>query len=80
MNGPRTHTKKRRLKPRVSEVNDDQNFPTKELDLTGSKIKHLPAKTTGKELTINQLDFDLGVHVQTELDGIGMGVLTDETP
>lgn len=42
------------------------------------KINALPAKTGGKEIT--QAKLDLGIEKDTEVNGIGMGVLSDGTP
>lgn len=52
----------------------------KELTKKPRSINRLPQKTGLKELTPKQLKLDLGVQVQTERDGVGMGVLTDGTP
>lgn len=43
-------------------------------------IKHLPAKMGQKEITPAQGSFDLKVDCQKEVQGIGMGVLSDGTP
>jgi hypothetical protein len=79
MDTPKRRPQKKRLTPRGSPP-EVQKIAPKELDLEGNKIKHLPGKTGAKELTTSQLKFDLGIHVQAEPDGIGMGVLTDGTP
>lgn len=51
----------------------------KELDPKSSRIKNLPTKTVIKELDPDQGHLDLGIEVQAEIDGIGMGVLKDGT-
>ena len=43
-------------------------------------IKHLPSISTAKEITSKQGRLDLRVDKQTEIHGIGMGVLNDGTP
>lgn len=43
-------------------------------------IKALPRNSIQKELGQNQSSFDLGIEMQAEVDGIGMGVLRDGTP
>ncbi len=53
---------------------------SKELDQKILKINRLPEKMASGELDHRQLKLDLGVQVQTERDGIQMGVLTDGTP
>lgn len=40
-------------------------------------IKSLPQKSPGKEIAPAQGILDLGIDRQTEIQGIGMGVLTD---
>ena len=44
------------------------------------EIKHLPKKTSSKEINPAQGSLDLRVDRQTEIQGIGMGVLSDGTP
>lgn len=44
------------------------------------KIKQLPAKPSSKEINPNQGALPFEVDKQTEIQGIGMGVLTDGTP
>jgi hypothetical protein len=44
------------------------------------EIKHLPSKSTSKEITTSQGSFNLGIEKDTEINGIGMGVLSDGTP
>src|SRR5262245_5064098 len=44
------------------------------------EIKHLPKKTGPKEIDPAQGSLDLRVDRQTEIQGIGMGVLSDGTP
>lgn len=53
---------------------------TKELGAKSNIIKALPRNLTQKELGQNQPNLDLGIEVQAEIDGIGMGVLRDGTP
>lgn len=43
-------------------------------------IKHLPQKSGSKEITSGQQKLDLGIACDTEIEGIGMGVLSDGTP
>lgn len=43
-------------------------------------IKHLPVKSGSKEITSGQGRLDLQVDCQKEIQGIGMGVLSDGTP
>lgn len=52
----------------------------KQLSGKDSIIKALPKKLAQKELDQNQQSFDLGIELQAEIDGIGMGVLRDGTP
>lgn len=52
----------------------------KELAPKPLQIKKLPAKQGSKELTPDQPSLDLGVEREIEVDGIGMGVLSDGTP
>ena len=54
--------------------------PPKELTPKPITIKHLPAKSGQKELTQKQPLLPLGIEKQTEIDGVGMGVLSDGTP
>ena len=44
------------------------------------EIKHLPAKPGKKEINPRQGCLDLQVDCETEIQGIGMGVLSDGTP
>lgn len=44
------------------------------------EIKALPQKQPVKELTTKQMSFELAVQREVEVDGIGMGVLSDGTP
>lgn len=43
-------------------------------------IKAMPRNIARQELGQNQHDLDLGIELQAEIDGIGMGVLRDGTP
>lgn len=52
----------------------------KELDPTPRKIKRLPAKSRRKELDPKQGVLDLRIECERDIDGIGMGVLSDGTP
>ena len=53
---------------------------TKELTPKPNKISKLPSKMASEELTQKQLNLDLGIEAQREIDGVGMGVLSDGTP
>lgn len=53
---------------------------SEELTPKAKTIKHLPKKNGSEELTSNQMSLPLGVEKQTEIDGVGMGVLSDGTP
>lgn len=76
-----TQKRKAKVRPIPSHgQHDSVANVTKELDLTGNEIKVLPVRSGLKELGPDQLKFDLGVHIQTERDGVGMGVLSDGTP
>lgn len=50
-----------------------------ELDMESKKISKLPAKPGSKELDPKQGELPFKVERQTEIDGIGMGVLKDGT-
>lgn len=50
------------------------------LTLMSIRIKHLPQKQGSKELTPAQGTLDLKVDKETEIQGVGMGVLSDGTP
>lgn len=52
----------------------------KELGSKSLKINKLPAKMGSKELASSQMPLDLGIEREIEVDGIGMGVLSDGTP
>jgi hypothetical protein len=52
----------------------------KEITPNPLSIKSLPQKLPSKEITPAQGILDLGIECQTEIQGIGMGVLTDGTP
>jgi hypothetical protein len=43
-------------------------------------IKQLPTKTAGREIDPRQGTFELRVDCQKEIQGVGMGVLSDGTP
>ena len=45
-----------------------------------NEIKHMPSKIGVKEINTAQGAFDLAVEKETEIQGIGMGVLKDGTP
>lgn len=51
----------------------------KEITSKASKIKALAPKSGGKETT-SQPSLDLGIEIEREVNGIGMGVLGDGTP
>lgn len=51
----------------------------KEITSNASKIKELSGKSASKEIT-SQGELDLGIEVEREVNGIGMGVLGDGTP
>jgi hypothetical protein len=53
---------------------------TDELTPKQFEISKLPAKKAPDELTSAQLPLPLGVEKQVEIDGVGMGVLSDGTP
>lgn len=44
------------------------------------KINILAPKSSSKEITNKQSGFDFGIEKETEISGIGMGVLSDGTP
>ena len=44
------------------------------------KIKVLAPKSSRKKITLQQPEFDLGIEAERDIDGIGMGVLSDGTP
>jgi len=52
---------------------------SKEITPNASNIKALASKSTAKEIT-SQGEFEFGIEVEREVDGIGMGVLGDGTP
>lgn len=52
----------------------------KEITPNSNTIKQLPAKTASKEITSAQGVLDLKIDREAEIQGIGMGVLTDGTP
>ena len=52
----------------------------KEITKMNKKINVLAQKSTGKEITSAQGVFDLGIDRERDVDGIGMGVLSDGTP
>ena len=52
----------------------------KEITIKASKINILAPKSTGKEVTEDQGVLDLSIEADTEISGIGMGVLSDGTP
>ena len=54
------------------------SFDGKEIGMKPHKIKMLSVKSDGKE--IGQGVLDLGIEKDTEINGIGMGVLSDGTP
>ncbi|SDG77427.1 hypothetical protein [Roseospirillum parvum] len=52
--------------------------PKKEITSNANKISHLAPSSSSKEIGSEQLD--LGIDKETEVSGIGMGVLSDGTP
>lgn len=42
-------------------------------------IKHLPKKPASKGLSLGQIPLGLSIDKETEIQGIGMGVLSDGT-
>jgi hypothetical protein len=54
--------------------------PAEEITPLSNVIKHLPAKTARKEITPGQAILDLRIDRQAEIQGVGMGVLSDGTP
>lgn len=57
----------------------DQKQP-KEISISASKINVLAAKPASKEISQDQGVLDLSIEKDTEIGGIGMGVLSDGTP
>ena len=53
---------------------------TEEISLNAKKIKVLAPKKTSEEITSPQSSLDLGIEMDKEVGGIGMGVLSDGTP
>lgn len=53
---------------------------TKEISVNANAIKVLAPKSAGKEIGHSQGSFDLSIEKDTEVGGIGMGVLSDGTP
>lgn len=64
----------------VAEALISPKMGLKEISIESNKVKHLPAKTAGKEIDPRQGSLSLAVNCQTEIQGVGMGVLTDGTP
>lgn len=54
--------------------------PTEEISLNANKIKVLAPKSTSKEITLAQSSLPLGIDKIADVNGIGMGVLSDGTP
>jgi len=54
--------------------------PRKEITSKANSIKSVAPKHGSKEITSGQGIFDLGIEFETEISGIGMGVLSDGTP
>lgn len=52
----------------------------KEISKLRRKINVLAPKQPGKEITPAQGEFDLGIEAERDIEGIGMGVLSDGTP
>ncbi len=52
----------------------------KEIGKMNRKIKHLAPKYGQKEISSDQGSFDLGIERERDIEGIGMGVLSDGTP
>lgn len=48
--------------------------------MNSSGIRRLPMNPKSKKTDPNQGEFDLAVDKQTEIHGVGMGVLNDGTP
>jgi len=53
---------------------------TEEISLNASKINILAPRTPSKEITPSQGVFHLGIELNKDVGGIGMGVLSDGTP
>ncbi len=53
--------------------------PLKEISSNASEIKALAPKTSQREIG-SQTSLDLGIEIEREVNGIGMGVLADGTP
>jgi hypothetical protein len=54
--------------------------PTEEISLNANKIKVLAPKSASKEITLAQSSLPLGIDKIADVNGIGMGVLSDGTP
>ena len=52
----------------------------KEITSDAKNIKSLAPISRSKEIGSEQFDMDLGIDMETEVQGIGMGVLSDGTP
>jgi hypothetical protein len=63
----------------VSETIIKGNSALKEITPNTTKIKALAPKTNGKEIG-SQPSLNLGIEIEREVNGIGMGVLGDGTP
>ncbi|MEP3277049.1 MAG: hypothetical protein ABJN26_06215 [Stappiaceae bacterium] len=57
-----------------------QNIPPKELTSNANEIKALAPKQRSEEITSSQGELDLGIELERDVGGIGMGVLSDGTP
>jgi hypothetical protein len=64
----------------ISHPNDSSEFGTRGNQLMSNQIKRLPAKPSFLEINKKQGSLDLCVNKETEIQGIGMGVLSDGTP
>ena len=52
----------------------------KEINLKSNKINILAPKSASKEISADQRSLDLDIEKDTDVNGIGMGVLSDGTP
>ena len=64
----------------IPELNGGVKKPPEEISLKANKISILSPKTATKEISPNQGLLALEIEKDTDIDGIGMGVLSDGTP
>lgn len=61
-------------------LNQESGMAPKEINPNALTIRHLPPKPASKEINPAQASLDLKIDCETEIQGIGMGVLSDGTP